>query len=76
MYYKTLLEAYKTASTAVHKGEVKFTDKNRQLLADAQALCRSSILKRLKKGKVPDWNALILGKKLDTAATNDDETCP
>ena len=69
-YYKTLLNAYDTASTAVHKGRVDSTDKNRQLLADAQDLCRKGILKRLDESKEPDadyWKELILGKFLESS---------
>lgn len=42
--------------------------------ADAQALNRSGNLKRLEGGKVPDWNALIMGNVLDATASNDEET--
>ena len=76
VYHKTLRDAYDTASTAVHTGQVNSTEKNRQLLTDAQDLCPQGILKRLKEGKVPDWNALILGKELDATSTNDDDSRP
>jgi len=72
-YYKTLRNAYGTASAAVHQGKVNSTDKNHQLLADAQDLCRLGILKRLEEGTAPNWNALILGKELDAVPMNDDE---
>ena len=74
VHYKTLRDAYSTASTAVHTGSIEHTERNLQLLADAQGLCRQGILKRLDESKDPDWNALILGKELDAAATKDDET--
>ena len=47
------------ASTAVHRGEVGNTQENRRLLTDAQDLCRLGILKRIKEGGEPNWNALI-----------------
>ena len=61
-HYKTLRDAYNAASTAVHKGAVKDTNTNHNLLGKAQDLCRQGILKRLDEGKEPDWNALILGE--------------
>ena len=75
-YRKTLRDAYNAASKAVHTGMVDSTEKNRQLLAYAQDLCRLGILKRLNEGTAPDWNALILGKELDTTSANDNETRP
>ena len=64
VYYKTLRDAYNSASTAIHEGEVKRTEKNRRVLADAQDLCRRGILKRLKESEKPDWDDLILGKEV------------
>ena len=65
-HFRTLRDVYSVASTAVHTGTVEPNEKNRQLLADAQDLCRSGILKRLKDGKVPVWSALVLGAEVDT----------
>ena len=76
VYYKTLRDAYATASTAVHRGAVNSTETNHKLLTDAQNLCRSAILKRLEEGKEPDWNELILGKGLDTAVLDDNGQHP
>ncbi len=75
-YRETLHKAYSQASRIVHASTVAITEETRELLANAQDLCRRGILKRLDEGREPDWNALILGKELDAAATNDDETQP
>ena len=58
---RTLRAAYDRASGAVHTGEIESNTENRQLLADAQGLCRRGILKILKEGFPPDWGDLILG---------------
>ena len=68
-HHQTLRDAYRIASTAVHRGEVANTEENRRLLADAQDLCRLGILKRLEEDGEPDWNALILGQQPDATAT-------
>lgn len=59
-YYERLSEFYKTASKAVHTGEIKHDEKNKELLRDAQDICLKGILKILRNGK-PDWNKMILG---------------
>ena len=46
-YYDLLRETYKQSSAAVHDGDVKNTEKNRETLANAQQACREAILKRL-----------------------------
>ena len=74
-YHKILRDVYNAASNAVHTGRADPTEKNHQLLSDAQDLCRSGILKRLNEGAAPDWNTLILGNDPDTTSTND-ETRP
>ena len=58
---KKLRDAYDTASKAVHLGDVESTQQNRDLLSDAQALCRSGALRLLKDGEPQDWGNLILG---------------
>ena len=58
---KVLRDAYDTASGAVHTGNVAFTDDNRELLANAQQLCREGILKLLRDGPPSDWGDLALG---------------
>ena len=58
---KKLRDAYDTASKAVHSGHVKSTQENRDLLFDAQALCRRGALRLLKDGAPQDWGNLILG---------------
>ena len=55
-------KVYSTSSTAMHAGTVENTDANRQLLADAQDICRRGILKRRREGATPIWNDLVLGK--------------
>ncbi|MCY4144127.1 MAG: hypothetical protein OXG08_10660, partial [Gammaproteobacteria bacterium] len=64
--YRTLRDAYDRASNAVHRGEVEDTSENRDVLKDAQDLCRKGILKRLHETETPDWIELILGKELET----------
>ena len=58
---RRLREAYDMASGAVHSGVVENIADNRELLSDAQDLCRQGILKLLKKGHPPDWGDLVLG---------------
>ena len=58
---KKLRDAYDTASKAVHLGLVESTQENRDLLSDAQALCRRGALRLLKDGAPQDWGNLILG---------------
>ena len=64
-YQRTLREAYRRASTAVHTGTVDDTEENRNLLTGSQDLCRKGILKRLSEGKEPNWNELVLGRELE-----------
>ena len=59
---KKLKRAYNQASRAVHGG--KFDDNStetRELLSDAQNLCRRGILKLLREGPPSDWGNLLLG---------------
>ena len=62
--WETLCDAYDTASKAVHQGELKSTDKHRNLLGNAQSVCREGILGVLRDDvRVSDsayWNDLIL----------------
>lgn len=58
---KKLRDAYDTASQAVHLGFVESTQENRDLLSDAQALCRRGALRLLKDGEPQDWGNLVLG---------------
>lgn len=57
--YKTLSDAYKAGSRAVHQGSV---DKktNTDLLEKVLALCRQGIFHVLSHGPVGDWTGLIL----------------
>ena len=63
--YRTLRDVYDLASNAVHRGEVEDTSENRDVLKDAQDLCRKGILKRLHETETPDWIELTLGKELE-----------
>ena len=63
-YQQTLRDAYDLASKAVHTGEVENTRGNRDLLTDAQDLCRKGILKRIGETEEPKWSEMILGKGL------------
>ena len=58
---KILRDAYRRASGAVHTGKVDFTPENRQLLINAQSLCRNGILKLTAAGFPADWGDLVLG---------------
>ncbi|WP_419929644.1 hypothetical protein [Candidatus Poriferisocius sp.] len=58
---KKFRDAYDTASKAVHLGHVESTQQNRDLLSDAQALCRRGALRLLKDGEPQDWGNLVLG---------------
>ena len=49
--HKTLRYAYDTASKAVHGGALEETADNVQLLAEAQDICRRSIIKLLTEGQ-------------------------
>ena len=60
-YFKTLKKAYDACSKAVHTGSLKGKEStHRELLTDAQDLCRKAILKRLDTGGTPDWTKLVL----------------
>ena len=57
--WRILRNVYGTASKLVHGGTMKAD--NMTLLTEAQGLCRKGILRVLDKGKVGDWDGLILG---------------
>lgn len=57
---KDLLDAYDTASGAVHTGDVPANAKTESLLSQAQSLCRRGMLELLREG-APDWGRLVLG---------------
>ncbi len=65
-YQKTLRDAYDLASRGAHAGDIPFSAATRELLANAQDLCREGILKRLREGSEPNWNELILGGESGT----------
>ena len=60
-YFKKLRDLYKIASKAVHGRGIDYTPKNNKILADAQDICRTGILRRLKEDKEPIWEKLVLG---------------
>lgn len=63
--YQTIARrAYKLASGVIHGRAVKFTDKENDLLADGQDMCRQGLLKMLDTGEKPDWKKLILGAEV------------
>ena len=55
-----LRDAYDAASKAVHHGKVKQNGENKELLANAQMVCRKGILRVLRDRPVTDWDGLIL----------------
>ena len=59
--YKTLRDAYSQGSAAVHPRDLVVSQSNRELLSDAQAICRRGILKMLEGGPPQDWRDLLLG---------------
>ena len=61
-----LRDAYDAASTAVHRGDVKGNRQTRDLLANAQGVCRKGILRVLSGGPVTDWDGLILAAPLQS----------
>lgn len=64
---KTVRRTYDTASGAVHAGHVESTPEHRDLLRDAQELCRRGILKLLEHGEPDDWGDVILGADVESA---------
>ncbi len=66
-FRKTLHDAYGRASGVVHGGRIDPTPKNRELLEDAQSLCRQGLLKLLQDDRprdTKDWWELILGGEI------------
>ena len=61
-----LRDAYDAASQAVHRGKVKQSAETKELLAQAQMVCRRGILRVLRDGQVRDWNRLILDAPTET----------
>lgn len=63
--YQTIARrAYSLASGVIHGRAVKFTDKEKDLLADGQGMCRQGLLKMLDTSEKPDWKKLILGAEV------------
>ena len=58
--YQTLREAYSRGSAAIHPRGLDNSQRNREILSDAQATCRRGILKMLEEGP-PNWEDLLLG---------------
>ncbi len=59
--FRTLLQVYDLASSAVHGRNVAATEKNNTLLKDAHTLCWKGIMKRLREQEAPNWNDVIMG---------------
>ena len=70
---KTLRNAYDSASQAVHRGEVKANDTKTKLLAVAQSLCRTAILRVLREGTISDPTSLILGAPSRSSSSTPEE---
>ena len=60
--FQTLMETYKLASKAVHRGKLSTKDKTGNLLETSQDFCREGILKRLEEETKPEWNDVIMGE--------------
>ena len=58
--WQILRDAYKAGSRAVHRGEVTQNNNNKELLKNAQRVCRRGILRVLRDGPVSDWDGLVL----------------
>ena len=59
-YHKVLKEAYDMGPKAVHTGFVEENASTLRVLAEGRRVCREGILKRLERGKAPDWLQLVL----------------
>lgn len=66
-YRAVLRKAYQVSSKAVHSGELSNTERTRDLLAEAQDLCRRGILRRLREKQKPKWENIILGGTSDAS---------
>ena len=71
--WETLRNAYDAASQAVHRGEVKANDTNTTLLAAAQSLCRTAILRVLREGTISNPTSMILGAPHHPSSPTPDE---
>ena len=61
-YQRSIRDVYALASRVVHGQVVKLGEGDRQLLTQAQDLCRSGIRKILEDGvRIPVWRKIILG---------------
>ena len=59
--FDALRSAYNVSSTAIHAGNVKDNQANRDLLNKAQSPCRAGVVKGLAEDAKPDWTNLVLG---------------
>lgn len=65
-YQRTIRDVYALASRVLHGQVVQLGDDDRQLLTQAQDLCRLGILKILDDGgRIPVWREIMLGSRLD-----------
>ena len=60
VHFRKLKKFYDLASKAVHGGEIKRTEENRELLDFGQDFCRKAIIRSSRLAKV-DWEAILLG---------------
>ena len=61
--FLALKQIYGLASKAIHaNSKLRETPESKNILVEAQHICRNGILKRLREsGKTPPWEALVLG---------------
>ena len=56
--FKTI---YDRRSKAVHTGNLTQNERAPEFMANAQELCRESIVKIIEDGELPNWDQLVLG---------------
>lgn len=59
--FSQLKKGYGLRSKAVHRGLVKESEQNRQIVEDARTLCEKILRRFLEIGHAPDWGNLVLG---------------
>ena len=57
--FDALRNSYSMASSVIHAGKIKETEKMRKIIEDGQDACRRGILKMLKEGGEPDWDKIM-----------------
>ena len=61
-YRNILRKTYSLASKAVHGSDIENIYTNKELLNEAQTICREGILKLLQNQDIPNWDDLIMGE--------------